>query len=567
MKPDIQLLRCMKLIFAALLPALSPMAAQAAEPIVPPPNAGSILQQAQPVKPAVPSATSTGLTIEKQDGIQLPPSVPFTVNSIQITGNTTFDTATLHALVADAEGKSLTLAQLGEVVARITDYYHDHGYSLARAVIPAQSIKDGVVHVIVVEAHYGQIRLDNHSSVTDSLLQQTLSSLQPGQVVNQADLDHALLLLSDIPGVANTAFLKPGDAVGTSDLQVQANATAPITASVTLDNYGNRYTGIAQLGANINFIDPLHHGDILSVSLLTTGADMNYGSVSYETLLNGLGTRAGGSYSALDYTLGNTLAALDGHGTAEVGSIWGKQPFIRTPDINLYGELRYDHKQLVDKIDATDLDIDRHLDNWTASLNGDWTNTFLAGGTGVWNIGLTAGRVNFDNGAAELADSATAKTQGAFTKWAGNVSQLQNLAGNNAVYVSLSGQWSNGNLDASEKMVAGGAYTVRAYDIAAISGDSGVLGSLELRHSLGPAFGGQLQVLSFVDSEHVTVNKNSWVSGANGATLSGAGMGLNWYGQDQWLAKAYIAAPIGTTPVLVGSNNSGRAWVEIDKAF
>jgi hemolysin activation/secretion protein len=116
-------------------------------------------------------------------------------------------------------------------------------------------------------------------------------------------------------------------------------------------------------------------------------------------------------------------------------------------------------------------------------------------------------------------------------------------------------------------MVAGGPYTVRAYDIGVLSGDTGVFGSVELRHELGQFASGRWQVLAFVDSERVTVNKKPWLPGDNSATLSGAGVGMNWAGPDQWHAKLYVAAPFGSTPRLIGDNKSVRAWAEIGKAF
>jgi hemolysin activation/secretion protein len=116
-------------------------------------------------------------------------------------------------------------------------------------------------------------------------------------------------------------------------------------------------------------------------------------------------------------------------------------------------------------------------------------------------------------------------------------------------------------------MVAGGPYTVRGYDMGALSGDQGALLQIELRHELGKLWAGQTQVSAFIDSEHVTINHDTWTSGDNGATLSGAGVGLNWAGADQWSAKAYVAAPVGATPALIGHTNSARAWLEIDKGF
>jgi len=109
----------------------------------PPPDAGSILQQVQPVTPPPSHSSGTGLTIEQEGGGNPPQTAPFLVNSIQIVGNTLFDTPTLHALVADAEGQSLTLLQLHERVIRLTRYYQHHGYPLARAIIPQTAHPSG----------------------------------------------------------------------------------------------------------------------------------------------------------------------------------------------------------------------------------------------------------------------------------------------------------------------------------------------------------------------------------------------------------------------------------------
>jgi hemolysin activation/secretion protein len=165
-------LHTMKPLFAVILLTAFPLAAQAARPMIP--GAGDILQQIEPLNLPAFSSSGTGLTIERADGAKLPPSAPFLVKSIQITGNThtLFDTPTLHTLVADAEGKSLSLSQLGELAVRITSYYQSHGYPLTRAIIPAQTIAAGMVRIEIIEARYGQISLDNRSRVKDALLHQ-----------------------------------------------------------------------------------------------------------------------------------------------------------------------------------------------------------------------------------------------------------------------------------------------------------------------------------------------------------------------------------------------------------
>ena len=548
---------------AALVIVLLPLTVHTAETV---PGAGSILQQTQPALPPAPSSSGTGLAIEQPGGSTLPPSAPFLINGIQLSGNSAFASATLHALIAEAEGRSLTLQQLGQVVSRISDYYHSHGYPLARAIIPAQTIQGGLVRVEVIEARYGRVELVNRSRVVDALLQTTLATLQPGQAVAQAPLDHALLLLSDVPGVAVGATLMPGQTVGTSDLQVDTTPTSAVTGNLALDNYGNRYTGRARLGGTVSLIDPARVGDTLSLSGLASD-DMNYGSLSYEALLDGAGTRLGGAYSALHYILGDPLAALDGHGSAEVESLWLKHPFVRTPDVNFYGQIQYDHKQLDDAIGASDLHTDRHLNDVTASLAGDLRDGLLTGGVNTWSLGWTSGRLGFDDASAQLADAETANTQGRFSLWNANVSRLQRVSQSNSLYVAISGQWSNANLDPAEKMVAGGPYTVRAYDMGILSGDSGILASAELRHELGVLLRGPLQLVAFADTEHLTINHSVWAGGPNSATLSGAGLGLNWSWPGKWSAKACVAAPVGARPALISDNDSVRVWLALSKGF
>jgi hemolysin activation/secretion protein len=139
------------------------------------------------------------LRIESKDSAALPASAPFLVKEIRIVGNTAFDTATLHALVADQQGKTLTLVELGALAARISTYYQQRGYPLARAIIPAQTIAEVVV-IQVVEARYGSVNFSNGSRVNTGLLESILSPLQKGQPVSETELDRAPLLLSDARG-------------------------------------------------------------------------------------------------------------------------------------------------------------------------------------------------------------------------------------------------------------------------------------------------------------------------------------------------------------------------------
>jgi hemolysin activation/secretion protein len=547
------------------LVALASVSAHAAPPGAP--DAGSILQQLQPPATAVPPATQPALRVEPQGTAPASSNVPFEVKEIRITGNTALPTDALHALVADREGQTVTLDQLEELATRITALYRSKGFTLSRAIVPAQRIRAGVVTIQVIEARYGDVHLHNESKVSDRLLNATLAPLQTGDAITDARLDRSLLLLSDIPGVSVGAVLKPGTEVGTSDLNVTTQQTASVYGNAVVDNFGNQYVGRARASGSVSVLDPLHIGDVFNVSALTTGEDMNYGRVGYDALLNGLGTRAGVSYSYLHYKLGHDLRNLDAHGTAGVASAWVRQPLLRSRQANVYAQLEYDQKRLLDRVDTAGTRDDRHLGNVVLSLNGDTRDGLLRGGINAWSLGWTSGRTTFDDGTAQAFDAATACTEGHFSKWNLNASRLQGLSARDSVYLNFAMQWSDSNLDSAEKMSVGGPSSVRAYDIGALSADTGFFGSVEWRHELGNYVKGRWQVIAFIDSASVKINRHPWISGTNSATLTGAGLGVTWTGQDNWQASATLASRIGGVPSMVAAQPSARAWLTLAKAF
>lgn len=553
-------------VLAAL--SLAPAAVRAAEVVIP--SAGSILQQIQP--PAPPQAPgATGLAIEPGRGGALPDSAPFEIKLLQISGNTRFDTPSLHALVARAEGRRMTLRELDTLIQGITTHYRQGGYPLARAIIPVQAIRDGVVRIEVVEARYGRVLLDNHSRVRDTLLQDMLAPLQPGAVVSQAKLDRTLLQLSDIPGVELGALLRAGEAVGSSDLLVNAAPGTQLSAYVSAENNGNRYTGRARAVAGLNYFNALGLGDVASVDVLSSGERLKYGRLRYEWQLGDKGMRAGAAWSSLEYRLGDSARDLHAHGNADVGNAWIAHPWVRSAALNLSSELQYEHLDLRDRVDVSSIRNDRHLDHVTLSLSGDALSGWAGGMSDAWRLAVGSGRVDYNDNAAQLADAVTARTAGRFTLWSLYLSHAHNLGASTVLGVVVNAQHSAGNLDPSQKLALGGPYAVRAYDTAEVQGDTGYMLSAELRqnlNALGVGSGaGQWQVVVFVDKGQVKVNRKPWTTGANGTTMSGVGLGLNWFGSAQWSARAALATPVGADPGIAGVSRHTRGWVSLNKGF
>nr|WP_239537726.1 ShlB/FhaC/HecB family hemolysin secretion/activation protein [Dyella mobilis] len=532
-----------------------------------PPGAGQLLQQAQPQQQQLPNR-------EPKIQIQAPPTshatdnTPFEVRQIVISGNTTFDAQTLHALVADGEGRTQTLATLNALAQRITDYYRAHGYPLSRAVVPAQALNDGVVQLRVVEARYDQIQVTNHSRVQTSLLTATLSPLQSGQLVTQDSLDRQLLMLNDLPGVQGHALVSPGREPGTTDLSVDAQPLPAVSGNLTLDDAGDRYTGRIRLGGNVTVNNLTGMGDELSAGLLASDGHMHYGHLAYDFALNGAGTRFGLAYSALSYQLGDGLSRLDARGHATEASAWVGQPIIRSPNTNLSVRLEVDNHHLADDTGSTGVHDDRHTWDWTASSTFDHRDNWGGGGVTQAQLSLTRGQLTFDNPIAKASDAVTADTQGHELHWDGIISRLQTLTATTRLYAAISGQYSHRNLDSSEQFLLGGMQSVRGYEVSTLAGASGYLATVELRHDLRLP-GGAWQGSVFVDQGGLWINPQPWAGniGGNHATLSSVGLGLNWAGPDQWVAQVQVGQPVGNTPELAGKRPSTRAWVQLSKGF
>ncbi len=556
-------------LLAALVP-LAPLAAWAADPVTTP-SAGTLLNQTTPPAPTPSAPRATGLTLERSSDASGLSSSPFEVKALQISGNTQFDTATLMALVANAQGKTMTLADLERVVARITAHYRRAGFTLARAIIPAQTIQNGVVRVEVLEAKFGAVRVFNRSQVSNGLLNDALSPLRTGELIAQRALDSTLLLINDLPGVNVSAVLKPGETVGSSDLAVLVAPGPSSSGQGWLDDHGNRFTGRTHLGAGVSAYNLLHRGDTLSATVLTSGTNLNFGRVGYDARLNGRGTRAGVALSSLHYKLAGPASDLQAHGTANVLSANLASSLHRALNANLDAQVQVERLSLRDDVDATAIRNSRHVSALSFSMTADASERWIVGGSQSALLALTFGQLSFDSTAAAAADAATAKAAGSFAKTSVQFSHTQALGLRASVSASLAMQWSGNNLDPSQKMSLGGPHSVRAYDSGTVSGDSGYVLKVEYKQRLSSANSeasvGQVQGALFLDTGHVTVNRKPWQDGANSVSVSGLGAGLNWAGGDGWRATASLAKPIGKSDALAGNDRSTRVWVEVARSF
>ncbi len=552
-----------KRIFTAVLVALSQSAfAQS------PPSSGSQLQQI-PGAPA-PLRSIPEIRLE-QDPAKIAPGADQTkifVKSLRVTGQTIYTEAELLAVTGFSPGREYSLNELRGMAAKIAEHYRRNGYFVAQTYLPAQDLKDGALTIVVLEGRYGNIKLRNQSKLSDSLATGLLDGLNTGDPIAIAPLENRLLLLSDIPGVNVKSTLAPGASVGTSDLIVDVIPGRPVTGNIEFDNAGNRYTGEYRLGGTINFNNLAGLGDVLSFRGLTSGSGLNYGRASYQIQL-GKGT-VGIAYTALEYELGKEFAPLRAHGTAEIVSIFGSYPLIRSRNSSLYALAGIDAKQFTDKIDATSTVTEKEILVGMVGLHGNHRDTLGGGGLSAYSLTLSSGNLDIETPAALAADAATARANGHYNKLAFTANRLQTVLEKVSLYGAISGQLASKNLDISEKMGLGGLYGVRAYPVGEAYADEGYLATLEARLLL-PNFSaqmpGRMHLIGFVDTGSVTTNKEPWTSADNHRTLSGYGVGLTWADYNNFVINTYYARKLGNERATSAPDKNGRFWIQMVKYF
>ncbi len=509
------------------------------------------------------------IRVERRDAAPAPalggPQVM--VHALRITGQTRFSEAALIAASGFKPDRAMALSDLRALAGRISAYYNRRGYFLAQAYLPAQDIRDGVVSITVIEGRYGHVVLHNHTHLSNGLAKDVLSGLNKGDVVATAPLERRLLLLSDIPGVKAAATLVPGEAVGDSDLIVDLTPGRVVTGVLDADNAGSRYTGEIRGGATVNFNDLAGRGDQATLRVLTSGEGLTYVRGSYQAQWRNL--TVGVAYSSLWYRLGQEFAQLDASGTAQVASLYASYPLIRSHDnnLNLVGD--FDVRTFQDKVGAASTVTDKTADVLGVGFTGDHRDRLFGGGADTYSLIFSGGNLDIRSAQALVVDAATARTNGGYGKLAFYLDRQQAVAGPFSLFGAVRGQVASKNLDISEKMELGGAYGVRAYPEGEGYGDQGYVATVEGRLALPRwrVLPGRTTAFVCADTGQVDEVKTPWIAGPNQLTRSGAGVGVSWADDNNFLLKVTYASKLGGTKATSAPDAPGRLWVQLAKFF
>lgn len=548
-------------------------AGYASAQVAPPqlPNSGQILQELERkpnVQPQLPGKALPEITRDADltAGAAIASDLRIDVRGYKLSGNQAFSDAELLPLVSGKTG-SATISQIEEAAASITRYYRDRGYMVARAFLPYQEVRGGIVKLEVIEGAYGKVRIENTSNISDRRLLTILERAScdtadcAEDLIREAPLEKGMLRLADLPGVLVRGSLQPGDKVGTADLVLQAVPTQRFTGSFDASDYGGRYVGAERATLSLAYNSPFGIGDRINLQGAYSEGS-TYLSAGYDLPINYRGTRLFFSGYKMDYELQDDFKALGAQGDTVGGEVGLMHNFVRTSRHSLTGRVTYGQKSIEDEIQIAGTSNERRARTYAAQLDGAMNDWWL--GSSALNrlsLGYTAGEMDIRDPLSHLIDAATARTDGSFDKVVYFLSRDQQITQRWSVFARVTGQIADQNLDSSEKFYLGGPSAVRAYPVGEAAGDRGYLATAEVRRLFDIPLIGLTQASMFYDYGHVRTDAQAWsADGGKSRNLDGYGLSINWSNPKGFSLASSIAFR-GDEDVRSGPNRDYQVWV------
>jgi len=446
--------------------------------------------------------------------------------------------AELMNIVNDAVGRELSFAELQQLAAKVTGYLKtDKDMILARAYLPQQDVTGGVIEIAIIAGRAegnARVNIAGPSRINPGLLEgMAARAITPDEALHLAKIERSLLLINDLPGISAKASVEQGDSAGTSRLIINASEGKLLNTVISADNYGDRYTGALRGVLQSSLDDPSGLGDQVILSL-NKAERLNQARLGYSLPVGTSGLTGSVYYSYLDYEIGKELEALEAKGTARTMGGSFSYPVMRTRKASLWTSIAIDRMDLEDEAlgEATG---DRGLLTGRLGINASLYDGFGGGGMTMTSLNVNYGDTDLSGlKTAEAYDEAGPDTSGRFRRATYSVSRLQRISYQTALFLSARGQFSNKNLDSSQKFILGGPTGVRAYPVGEGAGDEGHIVTAEMRYDLSfcPSWM-SAQLVGFMDAGMVKLHKKLW-SGAianaadsNRYSLSGWGMGVN----------------------------------------
>ena len=242
-----------------------------------------------------------------------------TLTRIAFDGTLLLKEKELQAIAAPYLGRPITSNDIAMLKYELTSLYFKKGYVLIKVTTPPQDLSGGTMKVVVVAGRIEDINVNN-DVLNEGIANSRLAAIRSGEVFNERIVESALQDINDMNNIVSSVSLRPGRDTGTTDLDVQIHKAAmdQDVQVFTLDNYGSTFTGKTLARLSLQKSNLMGIGETLSVTGRKSEDEFRavQGEAIFPLPLRNLQLEM--NYLKSDNSIGDVFSALDTKGESEV---------------------------------------------------------------------------------------------------------------------------------------------------------------------------------------------------------------------------------------------------------
>jgi hemolysin activation/secretion protein len=373
--------------------------------------------------------------------------------------------------------EGFTIGQLQEAADVITRYYRGKGLILAQAVVPVQTVAAGIVDIQVYEGKLDRVLTEGNVIYDPVVLEAPFKGLLH-RPVTKAQVESALLQLTDFPGLTVFGVFQPGRLVGTADIVLRVQEEKRFDFSYRIDNDGLPETGRWRLRPTVVWNNITGGADSMEISIQQTYHPKNnfFYSFDYDRYL-GNGFSMGANKNRNKFNVGGKFKNQDITGeTRDIGGYIDKT-WIRSRQLNLSTRFRFNHEKsntrtrgrFTNRDELSVFTLETSFDNVDTRFKGiDFITVDLSRGIngflGAMGSHLDALKLPVGERPSRQAGPPDGRyASGQFSKVFITASRLQTIRPNTSLLLRGEFQWSPNLLVPLEQYSVGGPDNVRAF--------------------------------------------------------------------------------------------------------
>jgi hemolysin activation/secretion protein len=449
--------------------------------------------------------------------------------------------------------------------------YKDRGYQTVYIEVPQQDARGGVIYLKAVEAPVGRLRVKGAKWYLPSDILKKAPSMQEGVVPDFNQVQKDLVALNQSPDRKVTPELRPGVVPGTVDIDLIVEDKSPFHGSIELNNRYNANTTPFRFNANVSYGNLWQLGHTFGLSYQVAPERADDARVFSGYYMLPVPGQDGLSLMLTGTKQDSNVSTLGGGAVAGRGEVLGFRLLKQLPsEDGFFHSLSFgmDYKNFEQDLIAAGTVNSSPVTYFPMTLSYsagqvrknsytdlNLTTTFHLRGLGSNDTaeGLGIRRYQADDGFFHLR---------------GDISHTHDLPGGFKAFAKIQSQLSGSSLINTEQVSIGGLSSVRGYLEATQLGDSGIIGTAELR---SPTLLGaeakdspdEWRFYAFYDQGRVFVNK-TLPAQANYFDLASVGIGTSIRWHEHLHGSVDLAVPLIDQPNAIANefNARFRLWFD-----